>query len=121
MKDRKLIIAFDFDGTVVQNQWPDIGEPFPGTIDILRNWQYRFNLILWTCRINEYLDMAIEFLHCNGITNFVVNRNVENLGFETSNKIFADVYIDDRAMIPDWSSIDAKLTEMQKQIEELRK
>jgi hydroxymethylpyrimidine pyrophosphatase-like HAD family hydrolase len=48
------IIAVDFDGCLVTNKWPKIGEPIAETIDALKAEQANgAKVILWTCRSEE--------------------------------------------------------------------
>ena len=54
------IIAVDFDGTLCENKWPDIGEPNIKLIDYLKKRQEDGDkLVLWTCRTGEYLSDAV--------------------------------------------------------------
>lgn len=98
----KKIIAIDFDGTIVKEcdkaYLATEFELMPNAKEVI-NWMYNeFYIILWTCRNEEVLQNAIKFLNRNGIIFHAVNENADFLDFETSPKIFADVYIDNRAM-----------------------
>lgn len=96
------IIAVDFDGTLCENKWPDIGEPNIQLIDYLKKRQEDGDkLVLWTCRTGEYLSDAINWcLDVVGLEFDSVNCNVKEVrnifGLEGA-KIYADVYIDDKA------------------------
>lgn len=98
MKD-KLIIAIDFDGTIVEDAYPNIGKPqifaFE-TIKRLQNDGHR--LILWTYRSGKKLDDAVEFCKENGVEFYAVNQSFPNEVYEgkESRKIAADIFIDDR-------------------------
>lgn len=100
------IIAVDFDGTLCKNKWPDIGEPNYRLIDYLIDEQKSGSkVILWTCRCGKYIDNAIGWCKDHGLYFDAVNSNLnEHMeSFESdSRKIFAHVYIDDRAMVPFW-------------------
>ena len=96
------IIAVDFDGCLVTNQFPDIGEAIPETIALLKNERKNgARLILWTCRKKERLTAAVEWCAAQGITFEAVNENlpdvIELFGGDTR-KIFANEYWDDRAV-----------------------
>lgn len=114
-----MIIAVDFDGTIVHHEFPEIGAVKPFALEILKNLKEQgHRLILWTCRADnpdrKYLTEAIEYLQERGIVFDAVNANVPGLGFETSAKVYADVYIDDRAHNAniDWVEIAKDLARM---------
>lgn len=95
------IIAVDFDGTLCQNAWPGIGAPNLELIEYLKLEKLKgSSLILWTCRADEELKEAVEFCAKYGLEFDAVNENlpeiVELFGRDTR-KIFANLYIDDRA------------------------
>ena len=47
-------IAVDFDGTIVEHEFPDIGPPVPGAIESLKRFQDAgVKIILWTTRSNQ--------------------------------------------------------------------
>lgn len=103
-KDRKTIIAVDFDGTLCENAYPRIGEPKVTMIDFLKRAHRRHGpdackIILWTCRTGDLLDEAVEWCKTMGLKLDAVNENlpeiIEEFGGDTR-KIYADVYIDDR-------------------------
>lgn len=94
------IIAVDFDGTLCENKWPEIGEPNRELIAYLKERQAAGDkLILWTCRVDEILKNAINWSAEHGIIFDAVNENlpeiVSSFGTDTR-KIFANEYIDDR-------------------------
>lgn len=94
------IIAVDFDGTLCENKWPEIGEPNLELIAYLKERQAAGDkLILWTCRRDEILQNAVVWAAKHGIIFDAVNANLpevlEWMGGD-SRKIFADVYIDDK-------------------------
>jgi len=88
--------AFDFDGTIVENNFPEIGEIIDGTIERMnRAWQFLSNIIIiWSCRSGDYENQMRAFLLKNKIPFDFINRNpMFNMG---SPKIFAHEYLDDR-------------------------
>lgn len=94
------IIAVDFDGTLCENKWPEIGEPRYGIIMYLKKEQKNgAKLILWTCRVGEMLENAVKWCAEHGLIFDAVNENlpeiVASFGTDTR-KIFANEYIDDR-------------------------
>lgn len=103
-KDRKTIIAVDFDGTLCINEYPRIGAPMETMIDFLKLAHKKHDpnackIILWTCRTGALLAEAVEWCETMGLKFDAVNENlpeiVEEFGGD-SRKIYADVYIDDR-------------------------
>lgn len=107
---RPIIYAVDFDGTIVKNDFPNIGAKNQKVIEKIRKEHEKGNvIILWTTRQNESLAEALAYCNKNDIPIDHVNENVPWLDFKTSNKIFADVYIDDRAYNP-FGKVDDKVS-----------
>lgn len=105
---KKKIIAVDFDGTLVTDKYPNIGEPIWETINWCKEQQASgHTLILWTCRTGVELQSAIEFCDCTLNLHFdYVNCNtIENIishnGRDTR-KIYADIYVDDKTIDIGW-------------------
>ena len=113
-RDRAPIVAVDFDGTLVTNEWPNIGEANLGLIAALAEARAlgEIKVILWTCRAGEALEKAVDFCSHNGLEFDAVNENlpemVELFGGD-SRKVFADHYLDDKAVIVNASSDIARL------------
>ena len=105
-----MIIAVDFDGTIVKHKYPSIGKEIPFAIKTLKLLQEKgHQIILWTYRSGKELDDAIQFCKKKGLTFHAVNSNFEDEEYDNSSsrKIYADVYIDDRNLlgIPEWGKI----------------
>ena len=97
------VIAVDFDGTLCENAWPDIGAPKEAVMDyIIRQRQTGARIILWTNRSGVLLENAVAWCAVHGILFDAVNENlpdiVQRFGSD-SRKVFADEYLDDK-MIP---------------------
>jgi hypothetical protein len=107
-----ITIAIDFDGTLVDHVFPEIGEPVQGAFD----WLKRFKeagayLILYTMRADErgaksvamfpgerkFLSEAVEFCRGQGVEFDALNRNPTQDEWTSSPKAYAHVYIDDAA------------------------
>ena len=105
MNERNIIIAVDFDGTLCENKYPDIGEPNTALIQyLIYHQQCGDKIILWTCRKNKPLDNAVQWCKEQGLEFDEVNNNlleIVNAWGEDTRKICADIYIDDRAYRPD--------------------
>ena len=105
-----MIIAVDFDGTIVEDKYPEIGKPQMFAFETLRELQKKHRLILWTCREGRLLKEAVEFCSINGVSFYAVNKNFPEEAYEEGNfmrKIDADMFIDDRNFggFPGWSEI----------------
>lgn len=92
-------IAVDFDGTIVENRYPGIGEEMMfafATLDALQKKGHQ--LILWTYRIGRELDEAVEFCREHGIEFEAHNLNYEGeeVDKKTPRKLNVDCFIDDR-------------------------
>ena len=111
-----MTIAVDFDGTIVEHKYPEIGKEKPFAIQTLKQLQQEGNrLILWTSRENELLDEAIAFCHERGLDFYAVNSNepADALFHTFTTKVIADVYIDDHNLggIPEWGKIYEMITQ----------
>ena len=94
-----LTIAIDFDGTIVENKYPEIGKPLLFAFETLKKLQEDgHNLILWTYRKGTRLEEAVTFCKNNGISFYAVNKSYPEEKFDESlsRKILADIFIDDR-------------------------
>lgn len=111
-----LIIAVDFDGTLVEDKYPHIGKPLIAStssktlIEELKLLKIKgHKIILWTCRTGVFLNEAVGFCKDCGLEFDAINddldenkvawgeslRNWKKSG--KARKIYADIYLDDRA------------------------
>ncbi|THB76956.1 MAG: hypothetical protein D6B25_08540 [Desulfobulbaceae bacterium] len=98
-----MYICVDFDGTVVDHRFPEIGKPVPHAI----KWLKRLNecgarLILYTMRsdseqMGNVLSDAVRYLENEGVSLFSVNNNPSQKDWTTSPKVYGDIYVDDSA------------------------
>ena len=107
-------IAIDFDGTLVQDEYPKIGKPIPFAFDTLKKLQENgHRLILWTYRKESALDEAVEFCRKKGIIFYAINMSFpkEEWNPRDSRKINADFFIDDRNIggLKGWGEIYQEL------------
>lgn len=102
MKEERKIYAFDFDGTIVTNEFPEVGKPIMEVIDLIRSVKSQGHyVILYTMREGEYLKDAIDFCRSWRIFFDAVNDNLPHMKeFYRNNprKIFANYYVDDHNM-----------------------
>ena len=99
MSERIHTIAVDFDGTIVTHEYPDIGLPVDGALEVLRSLRdNKVKIILWTIRSDETLKAAAEWLEAWGIDLYGVNENPNQKHWSTARKVYAQLYIDDAAL-----------------------
>lgn len=127
-----MIIAVDFDGTLVDHRYPEIGQEVTGAFQ----WLKRFvdagaKLILWTMRSDNdsegpTLSDAVKFCKNRGVEFWSVNSNPSQRNWTSSPKAYAHVYIDDAAFgcplkdgpraggrkVVDWSVVGPAVMEM---------
>ncbi len=106
------IVAVDFDGTLCKDEFPNIGKPNKAIIKYVKKLAREGSkIILHTCREDGYgenrklLSEAIDFCKKHEIPIYAVNENPRNEFSEiyntpTGRKIYADLYIDDKALNP---------------------
>jgi len=105
-----LIFAVDFDGTIVDHEFPEIGDERPFAIDTLKALQAQgHKIVIWTCRGEPYITPLIEWLEARGFKPDAINSNVIDVTGYADPKIVADVYIDDRNFPPFkcWEEVQA--------------
>lgn len=112
-----MIIAVDFDGTIVEHKYPAIGKERPFATETLKKLiADGHRLILWTVREGRLLEDAVAFCRERGVEFYAVNRDYPEEEKENnkhySRKLKADVWIDDRNVggLPDWGTIYEMIT-----------
>ena len=109
--DIPLKIAVDFDGTIVEHRYPEIGKEMPFAFDTLKALQeQKHQLILWTYRSGKELHEAVAYCRRNGVEFYAVNKSYPEEEFDeglVSRKIEADLFIDDRNVggFPGWGEV----------------
>lgn len=103
-----MVFAVDFDGTVVEHKFPDIGEELPHAIETLKALQKSgHKIIMWTCRCEPMLYPMTKWLADRGFFPDAINSNVYTVQGFAVPKILADIYIDDRNLggFPGWMEV----------------
>lgn len=119
------IASIDYDGTIVKNAFPEVGEPVDGAFETLKAMKEAgWKLILSTCREDEkkraYLTEAVEFCKSHGVEFDGVNTTPMDLEFRDESSLrrkpFAHVYIDDRNLggFPGWGVVYRMLVKGEK-------
>ena len=107
-----MVIAVDFDGTIVEHRYPEIGNEIPFATETLKMLiADHHKLILWSVREGKLLDEAVEWCRERGVEFYAVNRDYpeerKDANQHFSRKLKADLFIDDRNLggLPDWGTI----------------
>lgn len=92
-------IAIDFDGTLCDHRYPDIGQENPYAFMYLKEFKEAgCKLILYTMRSGVELEQAIKWCELRGIVFDGINTNPTQKTWTTSPKAYASCYIDDNAV-----------------------
>lgn len=102
-----MVIAVDFDGTLCEDKFPEIGAEIPlRVLTVKYMQQIGIKTILWTCRNGKPLEEAVEWCKQHGLEFDAINENLpevkEKWGGDTR-KVWCDYYIDDKNM--DWTTL----------------
>lgn len=106
-----MIIAIDFDGTIAEHLYPEVGALRKDAKEVIKYlYSKGHEIIIWTCRYGATADLAKKALDEWGIPYHKFNEHIDHVKEEFGNdtrKIFAHVYIDDRNLggIPSWKQI----------------
>ena len=107
-----MILSIDFDGTIVENSYPEIGELKLNAKEVItRLYNEGHFILINTCRSGIYEGDCYKFLQENNIPYHYINSNLPSqieLYKQDCRKISADIYIDDKNLmgIPDdWDVI----------------
>lgn len=94
-----MIIAVDFDGTIVTHEYPFIGKPAPDAIEAMKSLiAMGHQLILFTMRSGAHLKEAVYYCKEHGVEFWGVNENPDQHTWSESRKVYAQKYIDDAAI-----------------------
>ena len=111
-------IAVDFDGTILEHRYPEIGEEIPFATETLRMLiADHHRLILWSVREGKLLQDAVDWCKKHGVEFWAVNRDYPEEEAEKNNhfsrKLKADYFIDDRNIggLPEWGQIYRMINE----------
>ena len=121
-----MTIAIDFDGTIVEHRYPEIGPEIPFAIDTLKMLiNDRHRLILWSVREGVLLEEAVEYCRKRGVEFYAVNKDYpeeKTTDRNFSRKLKVDLFIDDRNLggIPDWGTIYRMINEKKSYADILR-
>jgi hypothetical protein len=107
MNDKKTI-CIDLDGTIAYyDDWKgesNIGDPIPGVVEATKELKGNgWKIIIYTTRSNR--KIVRSYLKKNNISFDFINENPEQPENAVGGKLYADIYLDDRAIQfnGDWS------------------
>lgn len=119
-----MVLAIDFDGTVVTHEYPNVGQEVPNAKRVLQRLiDAGHKLILWTMRDKDELEQAKEWFDDRDLILYGVQKNPTQAHWTTSRKCYANLYIDDAALgcplikgqhakaYADWNKIEQLLIE----------
>ena len=86
-----MTIAVDFDGTIVEHRYPEIGEERPFATETLRMLiKDQHRLILWSVREGQLLEDAINWCRERGVEFYAVNKDYPEEKEEWNNHFCVD-------------------------------
>jgi len=98
-----VILSIDFDGTIVKDEYPGIGKPLPGAIQVINElYDDGYCIIINSCRARDKEDEMIDWLNRNGVKYCHCNENCceRIVKYRTDcRKISADCIIDDKSLM----------------------
>ena len=96
-KNRLPVLAIDADGTLLEyTHPPDIGAPLPGMREELEKLRkHGWLIVIWTVRSD--VEQMRNHLEAHDIPFDFINQNPYGPP-DGSNKIYSDVYLDDKAL-----------------------
>ena len=97
-----MIIAIDFDGVLVGDEFPEMGSPDTPMINAVKSViEAGHEVILWTCRVGKRLEDAILWCERHRLDFAAINSpaptNLAEYGTDPR-KVYADYYIDDHML-----------------------
>lgn len=95
---RQIVIGVDFDGTVVDHQYPEIGTDIGAVPWLKAAIELGANLVLFTMRSGETLQAAVNWYESKGVPIYGVNINPTQHTWTTSPKAYCHIYVDDAAL-----------------------
>ena len=101
----RKVIAIDFDGTLSLGEYPACGPANEKLIEIIKRLmsdpsEVRLYYVLWTSRTGVELDKAVAWLKSQGLELDGINKPPKETAADYTRKIWADLYIDDKAITP---------------------
>ncbi len=106
------IWAIDFDGTIVEHAYPEIGRLLPGAKGAINRIKEKYGgdvrICLYTCRDKEPLLRAVKFITDNSVLIDHVNSCPDFCEWG-QRKMFYHHLTDDRAGFAEWATEEARM------------
>lgn len=128
---KQFIVAIDFDNTIANSHFPDIGDMYEGAKEVINKWHQRgAYIIIWTCRSGRGMYEAEQYLLDHGVHFHKINEqhphamldfasDIEVETGRTGRKVWSHVLIDDtsidwmvRGSHPGWDVLDKQLEQI---------
>lgn len=97
-KKAAIIVAIDFDGTLVEHDYPRIGKDIGAWKWVRALQELDVKVILYTMRSGTELDEACVLASEQEVVFWGVNNNRDQWRWTKSPKVYAHVYVDDAAL-----------------------
>lgn len=98
-KRKRKKIAVDFDGTITDDVFPDVGNPKEGVIEALQTLSKAgFEIIVHTCRTGSYFKDVLDDDQFERVRDYMEYYNMPFDKIWVPNKPIASAYIDDKAI-----------------------
>lgn len=96
---RRPKIVVDFDGTITDDVFPDMGNPKEGVIEALQRLnEAGFEIIIHSCRTGTYFKDMLNEDQFERIEDFMQYYNMPFDRIWTPDKPIASAYVDDKAI-----------------------
>ena len=102
----RKVIAIDFDGTLSMGKYPACGPANTKLVELLKRLmadpsEVRPYYVLWTSRTAAELEKAVIWCGEQGLKFDGINKPPKETAADYTRKMWADLYVDDRAMTPE--------------------
>lgn len=110
----KKTISVDFDGTIVEHAFPEIGDLKPGVKDALTRLSQTYEIVISSCRASALFAGAHRVDYVQRMKEFLDENQIpyDRIDMGNEGKIVAVAYIDDRGIEfkDNWHDIADRLT-----------
>ncbi len=99
MKKRRKKITVDFDGTITDDVFPDVGNPKDGVIEALQRLsEAGFEIIIHTCRTGSYFKGMLDEDQFDRVRDYLEYYDIPFDQIWVPDKPIASAYIDDKGI-----------------------
>lgn len=97
----RQVLCIDFDGTIVENAFPQIGKLKPNVVEVLQKLNEKYDIVISSCRTSKEFEGSPERLKIiQDMINCLIDNKIpyKRIDMGDEGKVIADYYIDDRAI-----------------------